>query len=158
MAFNMGGGSKTSQTQHQLQVGVESGVGYGGASGKGAIGGGSTGNITGGVKGVGVFTQVNTMTDHSAVASSLALGQDALKANQELSTLAVGYASQNASQALQALQQIGTQAQVAAAGGTAAEVAGATTTTPGTVGVFDNKTLLAIAALIGGLFLVYKFR
>jgi hypothetical protein len=158
MAFNMGGGSKTSQTQHQLQVAASDGLAYGGASGKEAVGGGGTGNITGGLKAVGVFTQVNTVSDHAAVASSMALGMASLKANQELSTLAVGYANQNSSQALQALQQIGTQAQVAAAGGSASEVAGAMTTAPGTVGLFDTKTIIAIAALIGGLLLVYKFR
>jgi hypothetical protein len=159
MAFNMGGGSKTSQTQHQLQVGVESGVGYGGASGKGAVGGGGVGNITGGLKAVGVFTQVNTMTDHDAVRSSFALGQDSLEAMQSLSTLAVGYANQNSNQALLALQSIGTQAQVAAAGGSPAEVAGATTTTAGTVGtIFDTKQLLIIAALaLGGFILWRKF-
>jgi len=158
MAFNMGGGSKTSQTQHQLQVAASDGLAYGGASGKESVGGGGTGNITGGLKAVGVFTQVNTTTDHSAIASSMALGMASLQANQELSTLAVGYANQNSSQALQALQQIGTQAQVAAAGGSPAEVSGATTTTPETVGLFDTKTIIAIAALIGGLLLVYKFR
>jgi len=158
MALDMGGGSETSQTQHQLQVGVSDGVGYGGASGKAAIGGGGMGNITGGLKAVGVFTQVNTMSDFGAVASGERISIAALQANQELSTLAIGYANQNAGQAMLALQDIGTKAQVSAAGGSPAEVAGSMTTTPGTVGLFDTKTIIAIAALIGGLFLVYKFR
>jgi len=156
MAFNMGGGSKTSQTQHQLQVGVSGGVGYGGASGRGAIGGGGSGNITGGIKNVGVFNQ--TVSDHNAVNAGRDMGLASLKSMQELSTLAVGYANQNSNQAMQALQAIGTQAQVAAAGGNAAEVAGATTTTANTVGMSSQtKAALVVVAGLAVLFAIYCY-
>lgn len=158
MALDIGGGSKTSQTQTQQQIGVQDGTAYGAASGKGSVGGGSTGNITGGLKVAGVFTQVNTMTDHGAIQYSHELSMAALQENQKLSTLAVGYANQNANQALQALQAIGTQAQVAAAGGSAAEVAGATTTTGGTVGqIADTKQILIFAGLATLAFLAYRY-
>src|SRR5690349_18219820 len=103
MAFNLGGGTKAKQTQNQLQVAAASGPAYGGAVGKGAVAAGSMGNVTGGIK-TGAGGSVNlSFVDpgafhlaESALNSNAITSMAALQANQELSTLAVGYANQNA--------------------------------------------------------------
>jgi len=153
--FSIGGKNETKQSQYQLQVAAASGPAYGGTVGKQSVGGGGFGNVTGKVT-LGAGARYET-TDFGAVNSSFAFGLEALKANQDLSTLAVGYANQNANTALLALQESNTRAQVGAAGGSAAEVAGATSSTADTVGqVFDTtQALILIGALLVGWYL-YK--
>jgi hypothetical protein len=161
--------NKVQQTSISAQATSQEGAAFGAVTGRGSVGAASQGNILGGIK-AGEGSTVNITTpDAAAIAAvtdianaNTALSLETLKSQQELSTLAVSYAGINANTALQTLQQLQTQSQVGAAGGSASDIAGIAgaytgeTTTPAT-----NKTWLYVSiavAAIAGIILYVKNR
>jgi hypothetical protein len=159
--------NKVQQSTEQYQVTSQYGAALGAVKGTGTIGASGAGNITGGIK-AGTGSSVSILSsDPQAIAAvsdiahaNMALSLEAMKQNQDLSTLAVSYAGQNANTALQTLQQLQTQSQVAQAGGSASDIAGVTgayTGTSATPASNTGKYLMIVGGIALGLFAVYYF-
>lgn len=156
--------NSTSQSLENFQATTQYGNAIGATKGKGAVGAGSAGvtnsRITAGKGGKGgsggdVNLTVNNENFDSTFATRVlettaAFANDVLERNQSFNTLAVGYAAQNATQALQALQALGGGQQVVAAGGTASDVIDSQVaqTPVGSTSFAISKPLVAVTVLI----------
>ena len=142
---------------------------FGAVTGSGSIGAASQGNILGGIRAGEGSTITIQSPDAAAIAavsdiasSNTALALESLKSQQELSTLAVSYAGINANTALQTLQQLQTQSQVGAAGGSAQDIAGIAgaytgqETAPASNNTFLYVSIVVVA--IGAIILYVKTR
>lgn len=133
-------------TQTGNVVGATSGSRLGGGAQFGVGSAGTSGNRIhgGGRDSVTNVSINNTSSDPSVVMA-------ALEANQATSNQAIGYANSNAMEAFDILRQLGTQAQVQSAGGTAGDIltsqGNALTGTASTS--INNKVIYgAIAAIV----------
>lgn len=144
-------------TQTGNVVGATSGSRLGGGSQFGVGAAGTSGNkIRGGGKNSQTTVNItNTSSDAAVVMAALDSNHSttlaALEANQNLSNQSIGLANANAMEAFDVLRQLGTQAQVAGAGGSAGDILNAqgnslTGTASTTV---NNKVIFgAIAAIV----------
>jgi hypothetical protein len=160
--------NKVQQSSISAQATSQEGTVFGAVTGKGSVGAASSGNILGGIA-AGAHSTINVQTpDAAAIAavsdiahSNAALSLAALQANQDLSTLSVSYANQNANTALETLQQLGTQLQIGAVGGTAsdiADVAGTYTGDSPAPASNTGKIVIAVIAIAAVTALVFFYK
>lgn len=161
------------QTLNNAQTASQSGNAIGATIGNRTLGAGSHGNITGDVRvrggGKGSTTVFNVQTpDEAAIAAVMdashvtgAVALAALDANQKLSTQAIGFANLNASEAFQALAQLGSQTIVAQAGGSPGDINAANQISTGQVNAWNNltknqKLAIGVAGSVLAAIVVYK--
>lgn len=154
--------NKTSQTTVNQQATSQYGDVTGGTSdssiGSKGAGIGAKSKITSAKGGSVGISIVNTTLDSdlakAAIAGNTSLAIASLQSQQNLSTLAVGYANANATNALLTLQALGPGQQTVAAGGSPQDVIDANALT--TTAVQSNRKPLIIgAAIIAGAILIY---